>query len=77
MKHAYIIVTNSLSEVFLTSIKMLDDKRNDIYVLVDKKANILFQTVGLKDILHFSNMTVCEQTVNWGGIPKLMQSCVC
>lgn len=53
MKHAYIIVTNSLSEVFLTSIKMLDYPLNDIYVLFDKKARLLDKAKDLSNFEYF------------------------
>lgn len=68
MKHAYIIVANSLSEVLLTSIKMLDHPLNDIYVLFDKKARLLDKAKDLSNSLRFSNICMCEQIVNWGGV---------
>lgn len=40
MKHAYIIVTNTLSKVFLKCISMLDHPLNDSYVLFDKKVRV-------------------------------------
>lgn len=64
MKHAYIIVTNSISEVFLTSIKMLDHPLNDIYVLFDKKARLSEKAKDLIETLRFSNIFMCEQIVN-------------
>lgn len=66
MKHAYIIVANSLSEVFLTSIKMIDHPLNDIFVLFDKKARLLEKAKDLIKTVRFSNICICEQIVNWG-----------
>lgn len=71
MKHAYIIVTNSISEVFLTSIKMLDHPLNDIYVLFDKKARLSEKAKDLIETLRFSNIFMCEQIVNWGGYSQI------
>ena len=77
MKHAYIIVANSLSEVFLTGIKMLDHPLNDIYVLFDKKARLLDKAKDLSNSLRFSNICMCEQIVNWGDILKLKRFYIC
>lgn len=68
MKHAYIIVTNSLSEVFLMSIKMIDHPLNDIYVLFDRKSRLLEKAKNLNCLLRFSKISICEQIVNWGGV---------
>lgn len=77
MKHAYIIVANSLSEVLLTSIKMLDHPLNDIYVLFDKKARLLDKAKDLGNLLRFSNICMYEQIVNWGAILKLKRFYIC
>ncbi len=37
-KHAYLIATNSNLSVVRTCLRMIDDKRNDIYLLFDKKS---------------------------------------
>lgn len=71
MKHAYIIVTNSISEVFLTSIKMLDHPLNDIYVLFDKKARLLNKAKDLGSSLRYSRFFISEQIVNWGGYSQI------
>lgn len=36
-KHAYLIATNGNYEVLKTCLRMIDDERNDIYILFDKK----------------------------------------
>lgn len=40
MKHAYLIVAHNNIRLLNTLIEMLDDQRNDIYLLLDKKAKI-------------------------------------
>lgn len=37
-KHAYLIAANSNLSVVRTCLRMIDDKRNDIYLLFDKKS---------------------------------------
>lgn len=39
MKHAYLIIAHNEPEILRRLIKSLDDKRNDIYVHIDKKSN--------------------------------------
>lgn len=36
-KHAYLIVVNSILSVVRTALRLIDDIRNDIYLLIDKK----------------------------------------
>lgn len=36
-RHAYLLVTHQYTFVLETLIRMIDDKRNDIYVHIDKK----------------------------------------
>lgn len=39
MKHAYLIIAHNEPEVLRRLVKSVDDKRNDIYIHIDKKAN--------------------------------------
>ncbi len=39
-KHAYIIIAHSNFMVLEYAFKMIDDERNDIYLLIDKKAKV-------------------------------------
>ena len=39
-KHAYLIVANSNLSVVRTALRLIDDIRNDIYLLIDKKSRI-------------------------------------
>ena len=40
MKHAYLIIAHNEPLILNTLISFLDDLRNDIYILIDRKANI-------------------------------------
>lgn len=70
-KHAYIIVANSLSDVLLTCVRMLDDPFNDIYVLFDRKAHFITHTQPLKQCVQHSKWEFCEQLVNWAGYSQI------
>ena len=41
MKHAYLIMAHNEPEILKVLISMLDDKRNDLYLHIDKKSNII------------------------------------
>lgn len=64
MKHAYLIIAHAEIEVFRALIRLIDDKRNDIFVHVDKKADIdPFRSVDTK----YSRMTLLHEIdVIWG-----------
>lgn len=71
-KHAFIIIANSVSKVLVTCVEMLDNPFNDIYILFDKKANLMHKSDLLRKIVKYSRMSFCEQIVNWGGIRRLV-----
>lgn len=73
--HAYIITANSNFKVLETSLRMIDDERNDVFVLFDKKARISDNTVKkLQACLEQSKLVVLDEIViNWGGIHKYKQ----
>ena len=68
LKHAYIIVANSLSPVLRTCIAMLDDPNNDIFLLLDKKAKLQSKIKELACEIKCSRIKVCYKLVNWGGV---------
>ena len=68
LKHAYIIVANSLSHVLCTCIAMLDDPNNDIFLLLDKKAKLYLQAKELANRVKYSRIQICQKLVNWGGV---------
>ena len=56
-KHAYLIVANSNWKVVNTCLKLIDDIRNDIYLLIDKKTHLTkHQIDGLKSICKESKL---------------------
>lgn len=44
-KHAYLIVVNSILSVVRTALRLIDDIRNDIYLLIDKKSRFSEDTL--------------------------------
>lgn len=65
-KHAYLIIAHNDPYCFHKLISLLDDKRNDIYVHIDKKSDInLFNNVKVKySNIYFTNRI----DVQWGFI---------
>lgn len=72
-RHAYLIVTNSNFKVLETCLRLIDDERNDIYILYDKKAHVSEETKSrLRTCVQKSNTyKECEQIVNWGGFSQI------
>lgn len=68
LKHAYIIVANSLSHVLCTCIAMLDDPNNDFFLLLDKKAKLFLPAKKLESHVKHSRIQMCQKLVNWGGV---------
>lgn len=65
-KHAYLIMAHGDWSVLSKLLMILDNKRNDFYVHIDKKSN-----VDLKEIYHpqKSNINYIKRTnVSWGGV---------
>jgi hypothetical protein len=68
-KHAYMIVANANFNVVETCLHMIDDPRNDIYLLLDSKSRVSQkQKDRFSKCASQSSLTICEQIVNWGGV---------
>ncbi|MCJ2381161.1 hypothetical protein MUN53_11130 [Parabacteroides sp. AGMB00274] len=69
-KHAYLIVANSNLSVVRTALRLIDDIRNDIYLLIDKKSRFTEDTLKLiSSDVRMSNLFITNCfTVNWGGV---------
>lgn len=71
MKHAYLIIAHKVDLMLITLLKMLDDKRNDIYLHMDKK-NKTFTQSSLPN-MRYSNLFLTDRiSVNWGGFSNKM-----
>ncbi len=72
LKHAYLIIANGNFSVVKTCIKMIDDARNDIYLLLDSKADVSKETQQqLINCVNKSNIEICFQVVNWAGYSQI------
>ena len=68
-KHAYLIMAHSNFSQLRTLIALLDDRRNDIYLHVDKKATS-FNIDSIKTL--YSNLFIVDRiNVNWGGYSQI------
>ena len=72
LKHAYLIVANGNFSVVKACLKMIDDARNDIFLLLDSKAKVSTEIQKqLKRCVDKSNIEICEQVVNWAGYSQI------
>jgi hypothetical protein len=70
-KHAYLIMAHNNFSILEKLIKLLDDKRNDIYIHIDKKVSHFdfnyFKQLTQKSNIHF----VKRMNVQWGGYSQI------
>ena len=72
LKHAYLIVANGNFNVVKTCLKMIDDARNDIYLILDSKAKVSKEIKDqLTQCVDKSQIEICEQVVNWAGYSQI------
>lgn len=70
-KHAYLIVAHNNFKVLKIMLEMIDDKKNDIYLLIDKKTKDL-DIRTLEEIIKESNIYILERIkINWGGYSQI------
>ena len=71
-KHAYLIVANANFKVVEACIRLIDDPRNDIYLLLDAKARVSGeQKKALTAVLAHSPLFFYEEVVNWAGYSQI------
>lgn len=77
-KHAYLIVANTNWKVVAKCMELIDDPRNDIFLLIDKKAKIKDKDIdAVKAMCTQSNVFAECAIVNWGGTHKSPRFCGC
>lgn len=70
-KHAYLIIAHNQFDILEKLIKMLDDKRNDIFIHIDKKVSD-FDFDYFKKLVKKSNIYFTDRTdVRWGGYSQI------
>ncbi len=70
-KHAYLIIAHKADLTFHTLLKMLDDKRNDIFIHMDKKTskydiNEITALIKQSNVYHVDRLNV-----TWGGYSQI------
>lgn len=72
-KHAYLIIAHNQFDQLAFLISLLDDPRNDIYVLIDRKSEISKQEKSmLKDICKHSGFRFTKRVdIRWGGYSQI------
>ena len=70
-KHAYLIMAHNNFELLRVLVKLLDDKRNDIYIHVDKKAGDFNKDSIINDIKYSNVFFVKRISVTWGGYSQI------
>lgn len=65
-KHAYCIIAHNEPEILATLIRLIDDERNDIFILIDKKApqNITNHLATTRAGLNI----IKPMSIDWGGL---------
>ncbi len=70
-KHAYLIMAHNDFVLLSKLLKLLDDKRNDIYLHVDKKAHD-YDAAVMNNILQYATLThISRENVAWGGYSQI------
>ncbi|MGT2742943.1 beta-1,6-N-acetylglucosaminyltransferase [Streptococcus plurextorum] len=72
-RHAYLIIAHDKFEQLKYLISLLDDARNDIFIHVDKKANISDQTLeDLQNATKYSSVYLTPRlAVHWGDYSQI------
>lgn len=68
MKHAYLVIANKNPEQLQLLINMLDDYRNDIYVLIDKKSREIQENFRA---VNSSLYLLPRIEINWGDYSQI------
>lgn len=67
-RHAYLIIAHTNWAQLQILVSLLDDKRNDIYVHIDKKSNVS----DLRLVAQFSKLAFVERhDVRWGDVSQI------
>lgn len=68
MKHAYLILAHHEFDILQKLVTALDDERNDIYIHVDKKVQVLPAIVAVKSRLE---VLAARVDIRWGHVSQI------
>lgn len=71
MKHAYLITAHHNLEVLKYTLSMLDDQRNVVFLLADKKAKNFNPEILVDSMHHAELVNLPRITINWGGLSQI------
>lgn len=70
-KHAFLIIAHNQFNLLKILLKQIDNEKNDIYLLIDKKANF-YDTESIKKSIKSSNLFIIESMkVYWGDFSQI------
>ena len=69
--HAYLIIAHKNPEQIKMLLSQIDDKRNDIYLLFDKKSDVKALTSFNYEIIQSKLHFVKPLKINWGGYSQI------
>lgn len=70
-KHAYLISAHNNFDLLRVLVKLLDDKRNDIYIHIDKKADDFDKDLIINAIKASNVFFLKRINVTWGGYSQI------
>lgn len=77
MKHAFLIMAHGSLPLLRVLLSMLDDERNDIFLHIDRKSDMLDGAEPL--VLSKARLFVLEQRVDvrWGNLSQIIRRSMC
>lgn len=70
MKHAYLIIAHNEPLILKTLISLIDDKRNDIFLLIDSRSNLIPQNINISP--RYSSLYYCNRVpIYWGDYSQI------
>ena len=71
-RHAYLIAANANLKVVSTCLQMIDDDKNDVFLLLDKKSHISKENIHhLQNVCNRSRVHIMTMVVNWAGYSQV------
>ena len=69
--HAYLIIAHKCPDQIKMLLSQIDDERNDIYLLFDKKSDVMKLTTYDYDLKYSKLHFVSPLKINWGGYSQI------
>ena len=70
-KHAYLIMAHDDFYILEKLLELIDDKRNDIFLHVDKKSKSFDREKIIKIIKNSNIYFIDRMEINWGGFSQV------